>query len=71
MMSVEEYAADVEKSVSEILDKCRELGIEATDKDFELDEEAIIMLDNNMDDDSSMDIEEEIEEENEKNKITL
>ena len=65
MMSVEEYAADVERSVSDILEKCRELGIEASDKDFELDEEAIIMLDNNMDD-SSMDIEEEIEEENEK-----
>ena len=66
MMNVEEYALDVNKSISEILDKCRELGIEATDKDYELDEEAIIMLDNNMDDDTSLDIEEEIEEENEK-----
>ena len=65
MMSVEAYALDVNKSVSEVLDKCLELGIEATDKDFELDEEAIIMLDNNMED-SSIDIEEEIEEENEK-----
>ena len=66
MMSVEEYAADVERSVAEILDKCRELGIEATDKDYELDEEAIIILDNNLEDDSSLDIEEEIEEANEK-----
>lgn len=66
MMSVEEYAMDVNKSVSDILDKCHELGIEATDSDFLLDEEAIIMLDNNMEDDSSLEIEEEIEEENEK-----
>lgn len=50
MMTVEEYANDVNKDVQDILDKCRELEIEVTDGDSQLDEEAIIMLDNNMDD---------------------
>jgi translation initiation factor IF-2 len=46
MMSVLEYALDVDKTVDEILKKCKELNINATSEDDELDEEAITELDN-------------------------
>ena len=46
MMSVLEYAEDVNKSVSEILKKCGELGIDATDEEYMLNEEEITELDN-------------------------
>ena len=46
MMSVKEYATDTGNSVAEILKKCSELGIPATDADYELSEDDIIMLDN-------------------------
>ena len=36
MMSVEEYALDVNKSIGDILIKCKELGIMADDKDYML-----------------------------------
>ena len=40
MMSVQEYALDVDKTVEEILKICKELNIAATSEDDELDEEA-------------------------------
>ena len=46
MMSVSEYAIDVNKTVKEILKKCKELNIDAIDEDSMLDEEAITELDN-------------------------
>ncbi len=46
MMSVLEYALDVEKTVEDILKKCQELNIDATGEDDMLDEEAITELDN-------------------------
>ncbi len=46
MMSVFEYAMDVEKSVEEILKKCKELQIDATNEEDMLDEDAITELDN-------------------------
>ena len=46
MMSVSEYAIDVNKTVKEILKKCNELNIEVEDEDSMLDEEAITELDN-------------------------
>ncbi len=63
MMTVEEYATDVNRKVQYILDKCKELGIEAEDADSLLDEEAIIVLDNGLDE---IDEFEEIEEDNSK-----
>ena len=45
-MTVKEYAVDIDKSVEEVLRKCRELGIHVDDEDTLLDEEAIIELDN-------------------------
>ena len=67
MMSVQEYANDVNKTVDDILKKCGELGIDVKNKDDELDEEAIIMLDNaGFDEDDALDnlAEKIIEEEN-------
>ena len=46
MMSVLEYALDVDKTVEEMLKKCKELNIDATSEDDELDEDAITELDN-------------------------
>ena len=46
MMSVLEYAEDVNKTVNEILKKCKELNINVTDEDSMLDEDAITELDN-------------------------
>ena len=46
MMSVFEYAEDMNKTVSEILKKCKELGIDAYEEEDMLDDEAITLLDN-------------------------
>ena len=46
MMSVKEYANDVNLSVAEILKKCGELQIEVKSGDDELSEDDIIILDN-------------------------
>ena len=75
MMSVYEYAMDVDKSVEEILKKCRELHIDATLEDDMLDEEAITELDNllaTQSDEEEQDYQDEIDDqiiEKEKSKI--
>ncbi len=75
MMSVFEYALDVEKSVEEILKKCKELGIDATTDEDMLDEDAITELDNAIAQEPSEEDYDEIDEmedeliEKEKNKI--
>ena len=61
MMSVFEYAEDMNKTVSEILKKCKELGIDAYEEEDMLDDEAIIMLDNEIE---NNDFTEEEEEDN-------
>ncbi len=69
MMSVLEYAQDVNKTVSEILNLCKRLNIPAFNEDDELDEDAIIELDNLIAREEEMDLEYEeelIEEENKK-----
>lgn len=65
MMSVQEYALDVDKTVEEILKICKELNIAATSEDDELDEEAITELDNAIatEDDNLEDVMDEIEDE--------
>ena len=60
MMSVSEYAIDINKTVEEILKKCHELSISVNEEDDLLDDEAIIMLDSAFAD--SNDIEEELDE---------
>ena len=56
MMSVLEYAEDVNTKVESILSKCKELGIDVENENDLLDEDAIILLDN------SLETDEEIEE---------
>ena len=46
MMSIFEYAGDVNKSVEEIMDLCKKLNIKYVDSDSELTEDDIILLDN-------------------------
>ena len=67
MMSVLEYANDVEKSVKTILDVCKTLDIKVSNEDDMLDDDDIIMLDNelaNMEEimEDTLDNEENIEE---------
>ena len=69
MMSVLEYAQDVNKTVEEILSLCKKLNISVNVEDDELDEEAITELDNyiSLDDEEDLEYEDElIEKENSK-----
>ncbi len=63
MMSVREYAEDVNRDVLEVLNKCLELDIDVKAADDMLDEEAIIMLDSSFDEISEEMEDEEIAEE--------
>ncbi len=60
MMSVEEYALDVNKTIEEILKYCEQLGIKVSSKDDMLDDEAITELDSEIANNIS---EEELEDE--------
>ena len=62
MMSVQEYASDVNRTVEYVLKKCKELNINVSNEDDLLEEEDIIILDNNLDDESIIDETEEIAE---------
>ncbi len=55
MMSVLEYSEDMNKTVSEILKKCKELGIDAYEEEDMLDDEAITELDSAFANDNSYD----------------
>lgn len=48
MMSVQDYAEEMNFTVQDVLNKCKELGFKVNSKDDILDDEAIIMLDNCM-----------------------
>ena len=48
MMSVQEYASDVNRTVEYVLKKCNELGISVSNQDDLLEEEDIIILDNKL-----------------------
>lgn len=61
MMSVLEYANDVNRSVEEILKKCIELDIEARNEDDLLSDEDITILDNSLDNDVEEEIIDEVE----------
>ena len=59
MMSVLEYALDMNKEVSTVLKKCKELGIDANLEDDLLDDEGITLLDNAFQNDDTNDFNEE------------
>ena len=46
MMSVLDYALDIDKTVEEVLEKCDLLGINVVNEDDYLDDDAIVLLDN-------------------------
>ena len=73
MMSVLEYAQDVNKTVNEILNLCKRLNIPVLTEDDYLDEDAITELDNLIAREDEMDLEYEeelIEKENKKQEPT-
>ena len=54
MMSVVEYANDVNKSVEEILKLCKNLDIKVSKKEDMLSDDDIIVLDNELANNSSL-----------------
>lgn len=62
MMSIEDYAQDVEKTVEEIKTLCEKLGIEYEDENTLLDDVSITLLDNALEEDTEEDTT-EVEEE--------
>ena len=62
MMSVKEYAEDVNKSISSILILCKELGINVTNEDDMLEDIDITNLDNSLDDIKDYDLDEAMDD---------
>ena len=73
MMTVLEYAIDVNKPVSEILNLCKRLNIPVLDENDELDEDAITELDNTIAREEEIDLEyeDELIEKEEKKQETV
>ena len=59
MMSVLEYAMDVNKNIEDILNLCKKLNINVSNEEDMLDDEAIIMLDNEIDSLEDVELDEE------------
>ena len=65
MMTVYEYASDMNKSVDEVLNLCRRLDIKVNSGDDELSDDDIILLDNEIENTESVnDMEETVDEDN-------
>ena len=62
MMSLKEYAVDVDKSIEEIISLCKKLNISSQTEDEMLTEDDIILLDNELSSSNIDDSKEEIEE---------
>ena len=62
MMSLKEYAVDVDKSIEEIISLCKKLNISSQTEDDMLTEDDIILLDNEISSSNIDDSKEEIEE---------
>ena len=71
MMSVEEYALDVGKNIETILKLCSSLEIDAKGKDDILDDNAIILLDNELDNIEDIEEIEEVENNNQNAEPTV
>ena len=65
MMSVLEYANDVDKSIEYVFDLCKRLNIDANQEDDMLSDEDIILLDNEIQNDIDEDTEIDNFDENE------
>ena len=64
MMTVYEYASDVNKSVEDILNLCKRLDIKVSNEDDELSDDDIILLDNEIENTESINDEDETVEDN-------
>ena len=62
MMSLKEFAVDVDKSIEEIISLCKKLNISSQTEDDMLTEEDIILLDNEISSSSIDNSKEEVEE---------
>ena len=65
-MTVQEYAESMNYTVQDVLNKCKELGVNVSNKDDLIDDDTIVMLDNTMfsvEDEDTLNIETEDEEE--------
>lgn len=60
MMSVKEYATDVNKSSAYILELCKKLGIKVSSEQDDLSEDDIILLDNEVDPDYQDEFDDEV-----------
>ena len=71
MMTVLEYAQDMNKTVAEVIKKCKEFGISANNEDDLLDDEAITELDACFQNDDIEELEDRAEEMAEQAKINV
>ena len=71
MMTVLEYAQDMNKTVDEVIKKCKEFGISADNEDDLLDDEAITELDACFQNDDLEELEDRAEEMAEQTKINV
>lgn len=62
MMTVKEYALDINKDVKVVLEKCRELGFNAKNEDDMLSEDEVIDLDNQVYNEDEYNLEDKVEE---------
>ena len=62
MMTVKEYALDINKDVKVVLEKCRELGFNAKNEDDMLSEDEVIDLDNEVYNEDEYNLEDKVEE---------
>ena len=69
MMSVYEYASDMNKTVDEILDLCKKLDIKVDGEDSELSDDDIILLDNEIENTESINNEDETVDEDDFDEI--
>ena len=63
MMTMEDYAQDVEKTIEEIKALCDKIGIEYEDENTLLDDVSITLLDNALEEDTEIEVTEEEQEE--------
>ena len=67
-MTVQDYAESMNYTVQDVLNKCKELGVNVSQKDDLLDDDAIVMLDNTM---FSLDEEDDLQIETEEEEIIV
>lgn len=62
MMNVSEYSDDIKRSVKEVLEQCKKLGIDVKTEDDLLDDDAITILDNYFEEHEETELDDELED---------